>query len=106
MCIRDRRGSHLHELWVTEREGSLDWGEHEAPAPYEDYFAARGIELAEGQFADITPEWELYYEDLSRFLSGGLIVTIDYGFAQEKLFHSRIRRFGTAASYRGHRVHR
>lgn len=101
-----QRGRHLHELWVTERDGSLDWSEHEAPAPYEDYFSARGIELADGQFADITREWELFYEDLSRFLTRGLIVTIDYGFAQEKLFHPRIRRFGTAASYRSHRVHR
>jgi SAM-dependent MidA family methyltransferase len=101
-----QRGAHLHELWVTERDGSLDWSEHEAPAPYEDYFSARGIELADGQFADITREWELFYEDLGRFLTRGLIVTIDYGFAQEKLFHPRIRRFGTAASYRSHRVHR
>jgi SAM-dependent MidA family methyltransferase len=101
-----QRGKHLHELWVTERDGSLDWSEHEAPAPYDDYFAARGIELVDGQFADVTLEWELFYEDLARFLQRGLIVTIDYGFAQEKLFHPRIRRFGTAASYRSHRVHR
>jgi len=101
-----QRGKHLHELWVTERDGSLDWSEHEAPPPYEDYFSERGIELADGQFADITREWELFYEDLARFLRCGLIVTIDYGFAQEKLFHPRIRRFGTAASYRSHRVHR
>lgn len=101
-----QRGKHLHELWVTERDGSLDWSEHEAPAPYEDYFSAREVELADGQFADITLEWELFYEDLARFLQRGLIVTIDYGFAKEKLFHPRIRRFGTAASYRSQRVHR
>ncbi|HKR67194.1 MAG TPA: SAM-dependent methyltransferase [Thermoanaerobaculia bacterium] len=101
-----QRGEHLHELWVSERDGVLDWGEHEAPLPYEDYFAARGIELAEGQFADVTPEWEQFYEDLARFVKRGLIVTIDYGFAQEKLFHPRARRFGTAASYSAQRVTR
>jgi SAM-dependent MidA family methyltransferase len=101
-----QRDQHLHELWVTERDGAFDWSEHEAPLPYEDYFAARGVELANGQFADVTLEWELFYEDLARFVKRGLIVTIDYGFAQEKLFHPRIRRFGTAASYSAQRVAR
>lgn len=101
-----QRGEHLHELWVTEGEGELDWSEHEAPARYEDYFAARGIELEDGQFADISLEWEGYYLDLCRFVKRGLIVTFDYGFPQEKLFRSRIRRFGTAAAYRGQRVTR
>lgn len=101
-----QRGKHLHELWVSERDGELDWSEHEAPAPYDDYFTARGIELSDGQFADITLEWELFYEDLVRLVNRGLIVTIDYGYAQEKLFHSRIRRFGTAASYSAQRVTR
>ncbi len=74
--------------------------------PYDDYFASRGIELTDGQFADITLEWELFYEDLARLVNRGLIVTIDYGYAQEKLFHPRIRRFGTAASYSSQRVTR
>jgi SAM-dependent MidA family methyltransferase len=101
-----QRGRELHELWVTERDGALDWSEHEAPLAYQEYFTARGIVLADGQFADVTTEWELYYEDLARLVTRGLIVTIDYGFAQEKLFHPRIRRFGTAASYSAQRVTR
>jgi SAM-dependent MidA family methyltransferase len=101
-----QRDEHLHELWVTEREGKLDWTEHEAPGPYEDYFAARGIELADGQFADLSLEWEAYYLDLCRFVTHGMIVTFDYGFPQDQLFRSRVRRFGTAASYRAQRVTR
>ena len=30
------RDEHIHELWVTERDGELDWTEHEASAEYED----------------------------------------------------------------------
>lgn len=101
-----QRGGHLHELWVSERDGVLDWSEHEASPLYEDYFTERGIELAEGQFADVTPEWEAYHEDVARFLTRGLLVTLDYGFPAAKLFHPRARRFGTAAAYSGHRVHR
>lgn len=101
-----QRDEHLHELWVTERDGQLDWIEHEAPGPYEDYFAARGVELDDGQFADISLEWEAYYRDLCSFVRRGMIVTFDYGLPQERLFNKRIRRFGTAASYHAHRVTR
>ncbi|MGZ5472571.1 MAG: SAM-dependent methyltransferase [Thermoanaerobaculia bacterium] len=101
-----RRGEHVHELWVGERDGILDWTEHEAPAAYDDYFADRGIELAEGQFADVSLEWEAFHADVARFLQHGLIVTIDYGYPGKTLFHPRARRFGTAAAYAGQRVSR
>jgi SAM-dependent MidA family methyltransferase len=101
-----QRDEHLHELWVTERNGELDWSEHEAPAPYEDYFHERGIELADGQFADVSFEWEDLYSDLAAFVSKGLIVTFDYGSAQDRLFNPRFRRFGTAATYHDQRVSR
>ncbi len=101
-----QRDEHLHELWVTDRDGALDWKEHEAPGPYEDYFAARGITLDDGQFADVSLEWEATYRDLCAIVKRGLLVTLDYGFAGEQLFRSRARRFGTAAAYRAQRVTR
>ncbi len=101
-----RRGEHLHELWVAERGGVLDWTEHEAPPLYEDYFAMNAVELAEGQFADVTPEWGEFHRDLLRRFERALVVTIDYGYPAKKLFHPRARRFGTAAAYAGQRVHR
>ena len=101
-----QRGDRLHELWVTERDGVLDWTEREAPAAYDDYFAARGIELQDGQFADVSLEWEALYADLCSFVERGLIVTFDYGYPQSHLFHPRARRFGTAAAYSQQRVTR
>jgi len=101
-----QRGEELHELWVTERDGSLDWSEHEAEARYSDYFAERGIELSDGQFADVSLDWESAFEQICRFVTRGVIVTFDYGMPQEQLFSSRIRRFGTAAAYAGHQVSR
>jgi SAM-dependent MidA family methyltransferase len=101
-----QRGEHVHELWVAERDGVLDWTEHEAPPMYEDYFASHGVELAEGQFADVSLEWEAMYADIARYLQRGLIVTFDYGFRAPQLFDRRIRRFGTAAAYSGQRVTR
>lgn len=101
-----QRSESLHELCVTERDGELDWAERKASAEYDRYFAARGIELADGQFADVSLEWGAVYAELASSVDRGIIVTIDYGFPQEKLFHSRIRRFGTAAAYAGQRVSR
>jgi SAM-dependent MidA family methyltransferase len=100
------RDDDLHELWVTERDGNLDWSEHEAEARYRDYFADRGIELRDGQFADVSLEWEATYDDLSRFVDRGLIVSFDYGYPEQQLFSSRTRRFGTAAAYARQKVSR
>jgi SAM-dependent MidA family methyltransferase len=100
------RGEHLHELWVTEGEDALEWKEHEADGRYERYFEEGGIELQEGQYADVSLEWEALYGDLCRFIASGLIITFDYGFPGRQLFSSRIRRFGTAAAYGKHRVTR
>ncbi len=101
-----QRGEHLHELWVSERDGVLDWSEREAPAPYEDYFASHGIELAEGQFVDVSLEWEAFHREVVDRFERALFVTFDYGHPADKLFSSRLRRFGTAAAYSGHRVSR
>jgi len=98
-----QRGEHLHELWVTEE---LEWTEHEAPLSYEDYFAARNIELQDGQFADVALEWEAMYGEICDVVERGLIVTFDYGYPQSQLFHPRARRFGTAAAYSQQRVTR
>ncbi|HYU23793.1 MAG TPA: SAM-dependent methyltransferase [Thermoanaerobaculia bacterium] len=98
-----RRGSELHELTVTK---DFDWGERQADPRYIDYFAERGIELEDGQFADVSLEWEAMYAELCRFVERGLIVTFDYGYPGDQLFRSRMRRYGTAAAYRGHRVSR
>ena len=101
-----QRGDELHELWVTERDGLLEWTEHEAESRYSDYFSERGLALEHGQFADVSLEWSALYGDICRFVPRGLIVTFDYGLPQSKLFRGRMRRFGTAAAYSRHRVSR
>ena len=98
-----QRGDELHELTVTE---DFEWSEREADPRYVAYFDERGIELDDGQFADVSLEWEALYADLCRFVEHGAILTFDYGYAEDRLFRSRVRRYGTAAAYRGHRVSR
>jgi len=101
-----QRGGELRELTVVERDAGLDWGERAAGQEYVDYFAARDVRLDDGQFADISLDWATLYEAICRAVPRGLIVTFDYGFLQDALFRSRMRRWGTAAAYAGQRVSR
>lgn len=102
-----QRESGLHELWVVAAaDGSLEWDEREAPEAYAGYLEQRGIRLEPGQFADVSLEWGALYEAVARRVTRGALVTIDYGFPQEKLFDVRVRRYGTAAAFHRHRVHR
>lgn len=101
-----QREGGLSELWVRETCGALEWEERDAPPELAAYFAARGIGLEVGQFADVTPDWEAFYAALVGRIGRGLIVTIDYGFPQETLFDVRVRRYGTAVAFRRHQVTR
>ena len=100
------RGDDLHELWVTRTDEGLDWREREASFEYGDYFASRAIALQDGQFADVALEWEREYAAIAERIERGVIVTIDYGFDDRKLFDPRVRRFGTAAAFSRHSVSR
>ncbi len=66
----------------------------------------REARLAPGQVADLAPGWVPLYRDLARSLERGLLVTCDYGFERPQLLDLRVRRHGTLACYRRHRVHR
>ncbi|HSN69663.1 MAG TPA: SAM-dependent methyltransferase [Thermoanaerobaculia bacterium] len=102
-----QRATGLRELWVRPQEdGTLAWDERDAPAEYAAYFSERGIALEPGQYADITPGWGDFYGDLAARIERGLLVTIDYGFPQEKLFDVRVRRYGTAVAFRRHQLTR
>jgi SAM-dependent MidA family methyltransferase len=102
-----QREGGLSELWVRAAgDGALEWEEREAPPEYAGYFSARGVALEPGQYADVTPAWGEAYAGVAARIERGLIVTIDYGFPQEKLFDVRVRRYGTAVAFRRHRLTR
>ena len=86
-------------------DGEWEWVEAELsdPALAELLVDAR---LAPGQVADLAPGWVPLYHSLARLLARGAIVTFDYGFSRDRLLDARVRRDGTLACYRRHRVHR
>jgi SAM-dependent MidA family methyltransferase len=112
-----QRGRELHELYISrsadvssardehaDETSAFHWSEHPAPSAYIDYFAE--TPLADGQFADVSLEWGTFYDRMASLVTRGMIVTFDYGFRERQLFDVRIRKYGTAAAYRGHRVTR
>jgi SAM-dependent MidA family methyltransferase len=101
-----QREDGLSELFVTLAGDRLDWSERAAAAELVDYLETRGVELAVGQFADFTPEWGRIYGEIAARIKEGVILTLDYGYDIRHFFDNRARRFGTAAAYSGHQVHR
>ena len=96
----------LREAMVRLRDGELEWSDRPASAEHAVYLSSRGIDLVEGQTADVSPGWSQMYARVCNMVRRGLIVTFDYGFEQKRLFDRRVRMQGTAAAYRAHGVHR
>ncbi|MDX1644620.1 MAG: SAM-dependent methyltransferase [Thermoanaerobaculia bacterium] len=94
------------ELWVVrDADGSLGWQPGELSHPeLGDLLGAASLEP--GQVADLAPGWAPLYRRLARTLGRGLLVTCDYGYERRRLLDPRVRRHGTLAAYRRHRVHR
>lgn len=101
-----RADGTVGELYVAlEEQGGFAWREGDISDPG---LAAllEGCEVEPGQIADLAPGWTPLYERLAHRLERGLLVTVDYGYERDRLFDPRVRRHGTLACHRRHRVHR
>ena len=68
-----------------------------------EYFAAQGVTLHEGQNAEAGLEACDWIREVGRRIERGFVLTIDYGHCAPELFDERHMR-GTLLAYRGHRV--
>jgi SAM-dependent MidA family methyltransferase len=66
--------------------------------------AAEGVELVEGQTAEIGLELDAWVARAAGWLEAGVLLVIDYGHEALELYGPR-RRDGTLRAYLGHRVH-
>ena len=100
-----RRGGRLLELFVgLDGAGSFAWVEREPSTPrLAEYFAGQGIELAEGQSAEVNLAAEEWIARAARAVERGFVVTVDYGAEATELYDHRLRPHGTLRAFRAHR---
>lgn len=99
-----RGGGRLLELSVgLDAAGNFDWVEREPSTPrLAEYFSEQGIELAEGQSAEVNFAAEEWIAGAARALARGLVVTVDYGAEAAELYDPRLRPRGTLRAFRAH----
>jgi len=102
-----RRGPNLRELAVAvDANGALCEVEIEPTTPeLAGRLEAEGIELIDGQTAEICLALEAWIGDAAAPLARGMVLLIDYGAPAIELYDPVRRRDGTLRAYLLHRVH-
>jgi SAM-dependent MidA family methyltransferase len=98
------RDSALQELFVGCDNGEfVDVVAPVSTCAINEYFAAQGVTLREGQHAEAGLEACDWIAEVGRRIERGFVLTIDYGHRAAELFDERHMR-GTLLAYREHRV--
>lgn len=99
-----RQGGRLWEVYVTLKEGRLTevLGAPSTPLLTQ-YFERLGIDLKDGQQAEVNLKALDWIRQVGRALNKGVVITIDYGYPAAELY-SRDRPRGTFLCYYKHRV--
>ncbi len=90
------------ELTVRSRGDRLEWGSRPAGSAVLDYLAEHGIELADGQIAELNPAAEPFHRTVLEAAGEGVALVLDYGYPAARLYDPRGRRHGSLATYRRH----
>lgn len=98
------RGGRLLERRVSWSEDGLVEADGEpSDSALEDWFAGRGITLAEGQQAEVNLAAGAWLEHLSQGVGRGYVIVIDYALEPSALYGPE-RHTGTLRAFAGHRV--
>lgn len=100
------RGGGLREILVGWRDGAFVDVESEPSTPaLEQRLATEGIQLADGQLAEICLAVDGWVARVAAGLERGLVLLIDYGHPAAELYNGARRPAGTLAAYYAQRVH-
>lgn len=99
------REGKLRELCVGAGEdGKFVWVECEPSSPdIISYFDWCGVELEEGQAAEVNLEALAWIQRAASMLDRGFVISVDYGAEAEELYHAPQRREGTLRAFHRHR---
>ncbi|GBC81447.1 hypothetical protein HRbin10_00559 [bacterium HR10] len=99
-----REHGQWRELYVTLRDEAFAWTLGELTRPeIARYFEQIGIELEEGQIADLAMDIVPWLERVASILKAGYVVTIDYGDTADRLY-TRTRPMGTLRCFSGRQL--
>ncbi|MDT4952417.1 MAG: hypothetical protein QOJ02_555 [Acidobacteriota bacterium] len=100
------RDGKLFELCVgLDEEGRFVWVEREPGTPrLASYFARCGVELSEGQVAEVNLEIEEWMKSAASAFKRGYLVLVDYGAEVRELYNAPHRREGTLRAFSQHRI--
>jgi SAM-dependent MidA family methyltransferase len=100
------RGGRVREILVGWTDGAFVDVEDEPSTPaLAQRLAAEGIQLADGQLAEICLVVDGWVAGVAAGLKRGLVLLIDYGYPAAELYDSTRRPAGTLAAYYAQRVH-
>jgi SAM-dependent MidA family methyltransferase len=99
-----RRDGRLHELYVALNENKFDWVERDLEKSVAEYCERTGIELSEGQIAEINLDAERFVTHSAALLDRGYVVTVDYGAQRSDLLGDPSRHQGTLRAFRRHQL--
>jgi SAM-dependent MidA family methyltransferase len=96
----------LRELCVgLDAAGEFAWVEREPSTPrLAAHFARLGINLSEGQRAEVNLAADEWVAQSAALLARGFVVTVDYGTTSEDLYDARSRPDGTLRAFRAHQL--
>jgi len=96
----------LCELFIgLDEAGNFIWTEREPSLPQLALHLSRsGVELAEGQIAEINLDIEAWIKLATNVFTRGFLVTVDYGAEASDLYSAPHRREGTLRAFQRHRL--
>ncbi len=97
------REGRLLELFVAWRDGFVEVAAEPSTPELAARLAEDGVELAEGQVAEVCLGLGAWLDDVAARLARGFVLVIDYGYPAGEMYGPR-RLAGTLLGYRGHRV--
>ncbi|MHB9132363.1 MAG: class I SAM-dependent methyltransferase [Armatimonadota bacterium] len=97
------RGAELREWYVIDAGGELAWEEGPLSTPeLAAYFEHLGIQLVDGQQAEVNLAAIGWMRDVGKALTQGFVITIDFGHIAKHLYHPE--RGSTLFAYRRQQV--
>jgi SAM-dependent MidA family methyltransferase len=99
-----KRHGKLCELFVGMEQNAFVWIERDPVEPVAEYCRSVGLELSEGQIAEINLEAEEFISRAAGLLERGFVVTVDYGSVRRDLLNSPDRFKGTLRAFHRHQL--